>query len=297
MSEIISVGIFKERKKFSNIKEINIENLIQTFNPQKFKLKANNIHTYADPFLFEHQNDLFLFAEIQKYDASGFINGWKYKDDETWKDIGPILKQSTHLSYPFVFRDQDGAVYMLPESVESGELNLWVFDNFPRNLRKKQKLLSGWYADSNVIRHENIYYLFTTNNANELLIFFNNDLLGGTWSPHPCNPITNDPRISRNGGGVFFLGNQMIRVAQNSSERYGGGIIILSVEELSTTSYKETIQNSDFKPEIDYDWQKIGRHHLSICNYKSHNFVAIDGYASNPLLNRIIKKFTRILCS
>ena len=290
MNEIISIGIFKEH--FCEIEEIKVSNLIYLLNPARLLKKGNKIHTYADPFLFEHQNILFLFAEIQENNSAGYINCWKY-ENEQWQNLGEILKATTHFSYPFVFEDKDGSIYLVPESTETEELNLWVFDNFPKGLRKKHTLLKGSYVDSNIISFNDVYYLFTTNKDKELVIFFSKNLISDTWTAHPGNPISKDPAISRNGGGVFFVKNQLIRVAQNCSQRYGGGIVILNVEDLSMISYSETIRNSDFTPQKDYNWQKTGRHHLSICKHKSHTFVAIDGYASNTLINRFIKKIAQ----
>lgn len=293
MSEVISVGIFKEPHDFHTPEEIKLTHLIHTLNPKKSK--GNSVHTYADPFLFEHQNQLYLFAEIQEVGAAGYLNAWQYQADQNWQDLGPILKQDTHLSYPFLFRDTDGAVYMIPESGQSGELNIWSFDSFPHKIRKQKTLLSGRYADSSIHLHEGVYYLFTTNEQDEMLIFFNDALLGNIWTPHPCNPITNDKKISRNGGGLMAIGPKLMRVAQNCTERYGGGIVLLTVEELSKTDYKEDITIADFRPSEHYDWQKLGRHHLSICNFKGNTFAAIDGYASVTLLHRILNKISRSL--
>ena len=86
-----------------------------------------------------------------------------------------------------------------------------------------------------------------------------------------------------------------MRAAQDCSKRYGGGIVLLRVDELSQLTYIEYIENIDFRPEKNLDWQKTGRHHLNICRFKTSTFVVIDGYSTTTLFNSIFKKITKII--
>ena len=203
MGNTWSIGIFKEQNGFLETEFNQPANLISTFLGRNLRTGFQHIHTYADPFLFEEKGKLYLFAEIQAVGESGYINCWKFTDYEKWENIGPVLKEITHQSYPFIFRDSN-ALYMLPESLETGEVNLWKFEDFPKGLKIVKTILKGDYVDSNIIFYHNKYFLFTTNSADELLIFFSDGLLSDTWIPHPSNPITNDKQISRNGGGIVM---------------------------------------------------------------------------------------------
>jgi hypothetical protein len=295
MGNTWSIGIFKEKNDF--LHEVNNRpvNLISTFLGRNLRTSSRHIHTYADPFLYEEKGDLYLFAEIQAVRESGYINCWKYTDDEKWEDIGPILKETNRYTYPFILKDKD-ELYMIPESLEAGEVSLWKFHNFPKDLKKVKTILKGPYVDSNVICYNNKYYLFTTTNpAGELLIFFSDELLSDEWIPHPSNPITRNKQISRNGGGVVMYGNRLVRIAQDDANGYGKGIVILDILKLDEFQYEEAISIDDFKPSRNYSWQQLGRHHLSVCNFRESVFIAMDGSAKDIIINKLINGFFKFL--
>lgn len=290
MGNTWNIGIFKEQNEFLQTEGNKPANLISTFLGRNLRTGFQHIHTYADPFLFEEKGDLYLIAEIQAVGDPGYINCWKYTDYEKWENIGPVLKTVSHHSYPFIFRDRN-EVYILPESSETGEVSLWKFENFPKGLKKVKTILKGAYVDSNIIFHNNRYYLFTTNSTDELLIFSSDELLSDTWISHPSNPVSNNKQISRNGGGIMVYGNKLVRIAQNGTNGYGGGIIFLDILTLNEFQYEEIISIDDFKPLQNYSWQRLGRHHLSVCNFRGNVFIAMDGYAKDITINKFINGF------
>lgn len=295
MGKTWSVGIFKEKNGFAISQKSKPGELIFSLSGRTIRTNTRHIHTYADPFLFENNENLYLFAEIQSMGKPGYINCWQYKEDSNWLDIGSVVKESSHYSYPFIIKDKDGQIYMIPESVQTNDIGIWKFENFPFGIKRIKTLLKGSYADSNIIYHDGTYYLFTTNMANELLIFFSDKLLSDTWTQHPDNPISTDRRISRNGGGIMLHENKLIRIAQNCADRYGEGIIILNVLRLDKTGYKEAIHINDYQPQNHYSWQKKGRHHLNLCNFKGNTFIAMDGGAEDLVINKFINGFYKLL--
>jgi hypothetical protein len=66
------------------------------------------------------------------------------------------------------------------------------------------------------------------------------DDLGGPWHPHTLNPLKTDVRSSRPAGTPFRYDGQLYRPAQDCSERYGGGIALNRVRQLSPTEFAET---------------------------------------------------------
>jgi hypothetical protein len=64
--------------------------------------------------------------------------------------------------------------------------------------------------------------------------------------------------------------------------------VILEVSRLDEFGYEESISSNDYKPTQDFDWQQLGRHHLSMCHFQGSVFLAMDGCAKDILSNKII---------
>jgi hypothetical protein len=124
-------------------------------------------------------------------------------DLKQFEDLGVVLRAPFHLSFPFVFQDRS-SIYMLPEGERGDELALYGFDAFPFGAKKVRVLLQGSYADSHLLKYMNRWFLFTTHD-NEFCVYVAEDLLTGEFSPHPANPITRDPKISRSAGATIRL--------------------------------------------------------------------------------------------
>lgn len=69
----------------------------------------------ADPFLFVKDGTLFLFYEDKKLFHNGVIAMISTKDLVSWTEPVVVLKESCHLSYPWVF-EKNGSIYMIPET-------------------------------------------------------------------------------------------------------------------------------------------------------------------------------------
>ena len=70
----------------------------------------------ADPFVFEHEGKIYIFAELYDYVLRrGVIGVAEYRGDNRFSQWRVVLKESFHMSYPFVFR-MGGEIYMIPEN-------------------------------------------------------------------------------------------------------------------------------------------------------------------------------------
>lgn len=286
MSQVWSVGIFAEQPDY-NFK-LPLKNVIKTFDAKRIRIRKKHIHTYADPFLFVYGDALYLFAEVQEIGGAGYINTWKTTDLNLWEDIGCVLKEEFHCSYPFVFKCADDSdVYIVPETGASNQTFIYEFCNFPLGVTKKFKVLDGFYADSNIYYKDGFYFLSTTEvNSGEFRLFYSHSLDNANWHNHPLNPITKDKTVSRNGGGFVEMDGRLYRIAQNSSSRYGEGIVVLEVMKLNEKEYEEVIINHDFRPFQNLKWQKKGRHHLSIVPFQGKQIIAMDGLQNDYLINK-----------
>ncbi len=104
-------------------------------------------------------------------------------------DVVPVLEESWHLSYPFLIED-DGALWMIPESSIHGDVALYKCVRFPDKWERHATLLSGLeLADATITRHNGLHYLFgawrdgTGGYSDSLAIYYAEHLLG-PWLPH-----------------------------------------------------------------------------------------------------------------
>jgi len=287
--KVWNTGIFKEPVEF-DIEHPELSHCIKVFSAKKFRVSKKHVYTIADPFLFVKDQKLYLFAEVNRLFDKGYIVCWETEDLVHWHYHGEVLRQDYHISYPFIFCDADGCLYMLPETSEAKEVALWRFEDFPGRLVRDQVLLSGEWVDSNLIFYNNLYYLFTTSKEGGLYIFFSERLRTANWKSHPTNPVTADKNHSRNGGGVQKINNNLYRIAQDCSEQYGARIVIRKVKVLTPEDYQEESCVADLKPVKNDNWQQLARHHLSIVDYKTYTVIAMDGKDYDLLGNQLFSK-------
>ena len=148
-----------------------------------------------------------------------------------------------HASYPQIVQWNSSA-FLFPE-VSSGsspiliELGLNGKPNgkklYLKNLEDK-KLVDGTLFESN-----GSWFLFAGSSADshQRLELYCSSSLDLDFHPHPMSPIVLDPRSSRMAGPIVKKDGAIYRFGQDCSERYGGGITISRVTELTPSNYHE----------------------------------------------------------
>jgi hypothetical protein len=277
----------------SNDLKLNIANLKlnKVFTGKLLRLDNLLPHTLADPFLIAKENVLYIFLESQSRRQQGKIISYMTKDLKNYTNLGIILEEDYHLSYPFVF-SHDNAEYLIPESESASEITLYKFEAFPYRPKKIRVLLHGRYCDTSLFYYEGLWYLFTTSDKG-LEIFWSENLLNSEFQPHFKNPITNDSKFCRSGGSIFIMDDKIFRPCQDCSNTYGENINIMEITELSTKQYNETqrynnLFNSDFS-----GWNKNGGHHLSIVNFMNKYIIATDKKHRDLFINKFISLIRR----
>lgn len=282
-NSIWSIAIYIENGDFSFQKKIKSPELV--LDSKRLRIRKRHIHTYADPFLFPFNDELFLFFESQAVSEHGRIEVIKTADLKKFESLGEVLKEPFHLSYPFVF-ECGSSVFMIPESYAANKVVLYKFEEFPNKLIRSRVLLNGGYWDSSAIKHNGVWFLFTTSSIG-LEIFYTDDLENGRLTAHPLNPITTDPKYSRCGGCPLVVNDELCRIAQDGSGEYGRNIHILRINELSETAYDEEIISPDYF-ELNESWNSGGGHHFSLAKFKGKSIIAVDGKQNDFLLNRLL---------
>jgi hypothetical protein len=235
----------------------------------------------ADPFLFRHKDQWFLFIEvIERRTRCGRIgyavsnNGFNF----TYKSI--ILKETFHLSYPYIL-EHDGEIYMIPESAQDRSVRLYRATQFPTNWRFEKVLLKGHrFTDASVFLYNGIWWMFVSRNVSEdLLLYYANSLIG-PWFPHPCSPIVYGmPEKARCAGRPVLLNGRLIRFAQNCENEYGREVRAFLIKTLDKENYlEEELDESPVLVPSGCGWNADGMHHMDLHILKDGSLLAaVDG--------------------
>jgi hypothetical protein len=187
---------------------------------------------------------LFVFVESYDYrvriggiDVLCFDAGLRLK----WRK--PCLRESWHLSYPFVL--EDGATtWMLPEAHRSGTLRLYRAVEFPLRWQVAATIeLDTVPVDATPVKFQGRWWLFyspATSKRDKIsrLHVAWADALTGPWHPHPGNPVRVDVSSARPGGTPLLIDGQLVLPMQDCRSTYGGAIRPLHVRQLTTTAFE-----------------------------------------------------------
>jgi hypothetical protein len=239
----------------------------------------------ADPFMIRRQDTWYMFCEVYNYDtAKGEIGLAASKDAITWKYEKIVLRESFHLSYPYVF-EWDGRYYMIPESHQAESVRLYESRQFPTEWTCTDVLLSGQrFSDSSLLRYGGLWWLFSETSSDlkhDTLRLYFSPRLHGPWREHPASPIVHDdPHAARPAGRVILWKNRLIRFAQDCFPTYGTRINAFEITELTTYGYREipiarrSILGPGFRT-----WNLGGMHHIDPHPVGASRWVAlVDGW-------------------
>lgn len=202
---------------------------------------------FADPFVIsENRVDHLLIEDLSYTTGKGVIAYVTLRDGRPTAAPRVALERDYHLSYPFTF-EWEGSTYMIPETSAAGTVELYRAERVPDKWRLQRVLLHDIdAADATLLRHNGLFWLFAAvavpggAKTDELCVFWAREL-HGEWTSHPRNPVVSDVRRARPAGRIFLSGKTLVRPAQDCSQRYGGAIVFHSIDELSTTDYRESV--------------------------------------------------------
>ncbi len=237
--------------------------------PSKAKLLcpkevAPDMFIIADPFLFEHDDERYLFFEAMREEAAAaHIECARFdQQGQSWTLLGSVLAEPFHLSYPQVIRDGEH-IYMVPESKQAHRVGLYRATHFPTQWEFVAPLIEGRkLVDSTLIKHNDHWYCFAS--RKKRLFLYIADQLEGPWRPHPANPVRRG-NFSRCGGRIIQHDGKHYRLAQDQ-RGYGAGLHAFEIITLTPTHYKE-LPAKTLNPILlpgSADWTETGMHHLDV---------------------------------
>lgn len=223
---------------------------------------------WADPFLFQYKNDTYVFFENFSYSTQRGKISCGRVENENLVDITDVLNLPYHLSYPFIFQEND-AIYMMPETSENNRLEIFRCKSFPDQweiyttaFEEEQVVDASFYLDKH-----NKNWLFlnkiaspNVDRTSELHIYQVDSIRLNKIIAHKQNPVIIDARVARNGGAIFKIGENIFRPSQcNIHGVYGKGLNINRITKLTLDEYEEeTIQ----KVEANFKKDFVSIHHL-----------------------------------
>jgi hypothetical protein len=199
--------------------------------------------SHADPFIFKTDDGRIniLFESVSSYNLNGKISLMVCNDllDPVLEKV--VLDTNAHLSYPYVY-NENGKIYVFPESAFSGTLCCYEFDQVKRSFVNKKEIIKLPLLDSTILKFENRYWLFATMLGetfnSDLHIFYSNSLLG-PYKAHEGNPVKKQLNGARPAGNFIEVDGNIYRPAQNCSNYYGESITINKIKTLTTTQFEE----------------------------------------------------------
>lgn len=197
---------------------------------------------YADPFLFEHQGELWVFFEDNDRRLGKAVICAAPISGAGLGPVVPVLNRPNHLSYPCVFRDR-GDVFMIPETMGSGGVELYRCREFPSSWVLERELFRGPAVDTNIWITRDGYWFFTSlveprGNAKQLWLF-HAPALDAPWAPHPASPISSDVRNNRGAGAILDHDGRLFRPSQDGSGQYGRSFTLNEITRLAADAYEE----------------------------------------------------------
>ena len=239
--------------------------------------------TVADPFLFTHGEMLFVFYEVKTEFSPGEIHAQSMDASGRFTNLGLVLKEPFHLSYPQVF-SYDGSVWMIPEAAASGKVWLYRAEDFPGGWVKERVLIDEVLVDTSLVVQEDGIYLLGTTRSHELKLYHAFSLQEKfEWTGVT---VTSDRAYSRNAGRPLRIDGNLFRLSQNCKITYGENISIHKVQKLTVTSYAEVL----FIPNLFLKkptWMALGHHHISVATFTGRHFVAVDGMRPDKFINSL----------
>ena len=192
-----------------------------------FSLIPNTWRTWeADPFVFEHDGRIYIFAELFDYFTRKGTIGYTVLENGAWKRWKVVIDEPFHMSYPNVFRmGQD--IFMVPETSADRSLRLYRAVSFPDQWEFVRVLAQDvQWVDTTFWQAAGKRFAITRDESRpdaprDLLLELSDrlDLLSIT-------PIREErPAYSRPGGNFIGAEGRYIRVSQDCSAHYGGGLV------------------------------------------------------------------------
>jgi len=236
----------------------------------------------ADPFMIRAHDVWYMFFEVMHQQTGrGEIGLATSREGLSWTYQQIVLAESFHLSYPYVF-EWDGEYYMVPETLEAGEIRLYRAQSFPTDWVCLGPLIKGDWADPSIFRFDERWWMFacsTPYQHDQLHLYYSEKLLG-PWREHPRSPIVEgNKQNARPAGRVVVVDREIVRFSQDCIPEYGTRVRAFEISCLTTTDYEEAeYDNNPVLTAGEHRWNRLRMHHLDAHQLPDGRWIAcVDG--------------------
>lgn len=225
------------------------------------RLRANKRYWYADPMLIEKDGKIYLFVEVFDNKTGLGCIGYSILQNDVFTTPKIIIRESFHMSYPYVF-EINGQIYMMPETSGDRCIQLYKAVEFPEKWEKFRVISNINNAvDSVLLDDKYIVTSLLINNFNKstklAVIDYNTGRI--------LNDNFEESQQTRGAGKVFSENGRLIRPAQDCSGGvYGKGLVFYEIID-SGISYCEKEYTRFLSSDI-LDRDVIGIHTYSTLN-------------------------------
>lgn len=208
----------------------------------KYSLIPLNDHMYyADPFVFEDNENIYLFAEsMNRYRGIATISVSKYENGKFGR-FKEIIKEPFHMSYPNVFRYKE-EYYMIPETSSACQIRLYRAKQFPYSWELCKVLLDNGnaYTDNAIEIDGDMVRLYAFYEANGKKVA---ELYNISFDSCSLTKVNSQYHIQneRPAGNPFVVYDTTLRPVQDCDDYYGKRIKIYRHEDCTDEEYVTTI--------------------------------------------------------
>lgn len=265
---------------------------------QKFHVVKNPSWGWAaDPFLYEKDGKVYLFAELWEYRRGRAGLGYKLLSEENseWKIV---IRENYHLSYPNIMVI-NGVEYICPESCNDLSVYFYKAISFPEIWEKQEPIITGRdYSDTTFLREGKDLYGFTCRwheSPYKMDLFRLSD---NKVEFSPKNPIITGGALARSGGAFLEENGKIIKVSQDCSEYYGKALVFSELdfhwpdfnEKIVKRVEVDNIElDTDVKPIGIHTYNRFGDYEVIDYKMKNINLTSIF-WRINLKLKKIIVK-------
>ncbi|MDN5213841.1 hypothetical protein QQ020_17335 [Fulvivirgaceae bacterium BMA12] len=281
LSKVIDLFIFGKRWRWGvayvrgSWKTSVLRKGIRIKNPPK--------RAFSNPFIIKKDGRTVVYVEDYCFrKKKGQITAVEIKDRKNYEILGPVIEESFHLSFPYLF-SYENALYMIPETSGTDSIRLYKCLEFPSKWAYQKDILSGVNAAGSMIfNHHDQWWLLTNmtskNNkdlCSKLYAYHGDNPLSDHWIAHEQNPLVFNSNVARNGGILNLKQDFPVRVRQKQGfDMYGASLTLARITDLTPSAFKEE-KIGEVPPKF---FPKIhGCHHIDSNNeFTVYDFVKKD---------------------
>ncbi len=231
-----------------------------------------------------------FFEVMNERRGKGEIGMATSEDGVRWQYQQIVLRETFHLSYPYVFTWR-GEHFMVPETEEERAVHLYHARNFPAGWSRVATLLTGRsFKDPSLLHYQGRWWMFVEADdhyRHGVMRLYSAGDLHGPWLEHPMSPlIVGNPLMARPAGRMVVHDGKIVRYVQECQPVYGVRVRAFEITELTPERYGER-EASSGGPVLsggDAPWNACGMHHVDAHQLENGHWLAcVDGWIWNPL--------------